>query len=348
MHCSLLARTQRQPKIADVVNEVKSNSAAETVLIGIDISQFGRDTGESLADLFTALRGVKTRIRLGSLEARVVTDKLLQALSKINFCPHFHLSLQSGSDTVLRRMNRKYTATEYFEAVEKIRKVFPSAAITTDIIVGFCGETDDEFQETVDFVNKVGFADIHVFPYSPREGTAAFNWQDTPSAVKNVRAEKLGEIKLRLKREFAERFVGQTVSVLCERKKNGLWEGYSKEYLRVYFTGETQPNEVVEVDIIKPYLDGALGKVRYGKNLQNDLIDNIEKLHSTEMGIDRITRNLKIETDDVIGLCKSMILHKDATIKRAGKNWYVTVNDCTITVNARSYTIITAHINKEK
>ena len=187
-----------------------------------------------------------------------------------------------------------------------------------------------------------------MFPYSPREGTAAFNWQDTPSAVKNVRAEKLGEIKLRLKREFAERFVGQTVSVLCERKKNGLWEGYSKEYLRVYFTGETQPNEVVEVDIIKPYLDGALGKVRYGKNLQNDLIDNIEKLHSTEMGIDRITRNLKIETDDVIGLCKSMILHKDATIKRAGKNWYVTVNDCTITVNARSYTIITAHINKEK
>ena len=338
----------RSRKIADVVNEVKSNSAAETVLIGIDISQFGRDTGESLADLFTALRGVKTRIRLGSLEARVVTDKLLQALSKINFCPHFHLSLQSGSDTVLRRMNRKYTATEYFEAVEKIRKVFPSAAITTDIIVGFCGETDDEFQETVDFVNKVGFADIHVFPYSPREGTAAFNWQDTPSAVKNVRAEKLGEIKLRLKREFAERFVGQTVSVLCERKKNGLWEGYSKEYLRVYFTGETQPNEVVEVDIIKPYLDGALGKVRYGKNLQNDLIDNIEKLHSTEMGIDRITRNLKIETDDVIGLCKSMILHKDATIKRAGKNWYVTVNDCTITVNARSYTIITAHINKEK
>ena len=113
---------------------------------------------------------------------------------------------------------------------------------------------------------------------------------------------------------------------MCERKKNGLWEGYSKEYLRVYFTGETQPNEVVEVDIIKPYLDGALGKER----------------------IDRITRNLKIETDDVIGLCKSMILHKDATIKRAGKNWYVTVNDCTITVNARSYTIITAHINKEK
>lgn len=256
----------RSRKITDVVREVKLSSAAETVLIGIDISQFGVDTGESLKELFNALQGVNTRIRLGSLEARVVTSELLESLSKTDFCPHFHLSLQSGSDTVLKRMNRKYTASEYFEAVAKIRGVFPTAAITTDIIVGFCGETDSEFQETVDFVDKVGFSDIHVFPFSPREGTVAYGWQDTPLEVKNDRVNKLGEIKRRLKNQFAESFVGRTVSVLCERKRNGYYEGYSREYLRVYFKGEAKPNDIVNVEIVEPYLDGAFGQIRYEDN----------------------------------------------------------------------------------
>lgn len=252
----------RSRSVADVVEEVKAVNCAETVLIGIDISQFGRDTGQSLPQLFQGLQGIPTRIRLGSLEARVVTDELLQSLTKIDFCPHFHLSLQSGCDSVLKRMNRKYTTAEFFEDVCKIRKYFPNAGITTDIIVGFCGETDDEFQQTCEFVKKVGFADIHVFPYSPREGTVAYNWKDVAHTTKSARVDVLTQIKLDLKDRFANKFIGTTQSVLCERKRNGLWEGYTKEYLRVYFTGNAKVGELVNVQIDKPYLDGAMGQTK--------------------------------------------------------------------------------------
>lgn len=251
----------RSRLVTDVVNEVKGANSAETVLIGIDISQFGRDTGESLPQLFAALKGVDTRIRLGSLEARVVTDELLQSLSEINFCPHFHLSMQSGCDSVLARMNRKYTVEQYYQAVQLIHKYFPTAAITTDVIVGFCGETDEEFETTKAFIEKVGFADIHVFPYSPREGTVAYKWDDVDSAVKQARATILGEVKQRLKKNFAQSFKGKTCEVMCERKRNGLWEGYTKEYLRVYFTGDCKVGQVVRVQIGKPYLDGSKGEV---------------------------------------------------------------------------------------
>ena len=251
----------RSRKICDVVQEIKQANCAETVLIGIDISQFGKDTGESLSQLANALQGVNTRIRLGSLEERVVTDELLESLAKIDFCPHFHLSLQSGSTSVLKRMNRKYTAEQYFEAVQKIRNVFPTAAITTDVIVGFCGETEEEFEETCRFVQKVQFADVHVFPYSPREGTVAYKWQDVDSATKTRRAEALGKIKMQLKEAFAQKFLGTMQQVLCERKRNGLFEGYTKEYLRVYFDGNScQVGQVVDVEILSCYADGVKGK----------------------------------------------------------------------------------------
>ena len=251
----------RSRKVSDVVEEVRQANSLETVLIGIDISQFGRDTGESLPQLITELSAVNTRIRLGSLEARVVTDELLVALSNTNFCPHFHLSLQSGSNTVLQRMNRKYTAEQYFDAVQKIRKVFPTAGITTDVIVGFCGETEEEFQETCNFVKQVGFADIHVFPYSPREGTASYAWQDVPNGVKTDRANKLAEIKQQLKTDFANKFFGTVQEVLCERKRAGYYEGYTKEYLRVYWQGETKVGEIVNIKIGPVFLDGAKGEL---------------------------------------------------------------------------------------
>lgn len=251
----------RSRKIVDIVNEVTQANSAETVLIGIDISQFGRDTGESLPQLFDALQGVNTRLRLGSLETRVVTDKVLESLTHVNFCPHFHLSLQSGCDSVLKRMNRKYTTAEYLADVNKIRAVFPSVAITTDVIVGFCGETDDEFAQTCEFVKQVGFADIHVFPYSPREGTVAYSWQDVDVATKTHRAEALGQIKLQLKADFTAKFIGQTKPVLVERKRNGLWEGYTPEYVRVYFDGTTAVGDIANVKLIAPYLDGVKGEI---------------------------------------------------------------------------------------
>ncbi len=251
----------RSRKICDVVQEVQQANSAETVIIGIDISQFGKDTGQSLAELFTALQGCKTRLRLGSLEASVVTDEVLQALSKLNFCPHFHLSLQSGCNSVLQRMNRKYTTEQYFEGVQKIRNYFPDASITTDVIVGFCGETEQEFQQTCQFVQKVGFADIHVFPYSPRQGTVSYKWQDLPSGVKAQRATELGKIKQQLKRNFEQKFVGKTQSVLVEEQKNGFWQGYTKQYLRVYFKGNVQSGQIVDVKIAEPYLDGVKGEL---------------------------------------------------------------------------------------
>lgn len=252
----------RSRRVADVVAEVKAANAAETVITGIDISQFGRDTGESLPQLFAELADVPTRLRLGSLEAGVVTDELLQTLTKVNFCPHFHLSLQSGCDATLKRMNRKYTTQGYYDAVCKIRKVFPTAAITTDVIVGFCGETDEEFATTKAFVQKVGFADVHGFPYSPRQGAVSAKWKDTDPAVKRARAEELGKVKLQLKQAFAESMRGTVQPILTEEIVDGKAVGYTPNYLRVYFDGVEQDiGKIVDVQIDGTvYLDGTIGK----------------------------------------------------------------------------------------
>ena len=248
----------RSRRVADVVAEIKQANAAETVITGIDISQFGRDTGESLPMLFAALTNVPTRLRLGSLEAGVVTEELLQALTHVNFCPHFHLSLQSGCDATLKRMNRKYDTATYFAAVEAIRRVFPTAAITTDVIVGFCGETDEEFAETLAFVQKVGFADVHVFPYSPRQGAVSAKWKDTDPAVKKHRAEVLGEVKLQLKERFALANKGSVQRVLVEEIVDGKAVGYTPNYLRVYFDADPLTvGTLVDVVVGEPYADGA-------------------------------------------------------------------------------------------
>lgn len=248
----------RSRRVADVVAEIKQANAAETVITGIDISQFGRDTGESLPMLFAALTNVPTRLRLGSLEAGVVTEELLQSLTHVNFCPHFHLSLQSGCDATLKRMNRKYDTATYFAAVELIRRVFPTAAITTDVIVGFCGETDEEFAETLAFVQKVGFADVHVFPYSPRQGAVSAKWKDTDTVVKKHRAEVLGELKLQLKERFALANKGSVQRVLVEEIVDGKAVGYTPNYLRVYFDADPLTvGTLVDVVVGEPYADGA-------------------------------------------------------------------------------------------
>lgn len=248
----------RSRRVADVVAEIKQANAAETVITGIDISQFGRDTGESLPMLFAALTNVPTRLRLGSLEAGVVTEELLQSLTHVNFCPHFHLSLQSGCDATLKRMNRKYDTATYFAAVELIRRVFPTAAITTDVIVGFCGETDEEFAQTLAFVQKVGFADVHVFPYSPRQGAVSAKWKDTDPVVKKHRAEALGELKLQLKEQFALANKGSMQRVLVEEIVDGKAVGYTPNYLRVYFDADPLTvGTLVDVVVGEPYADGA-------------------------------------------------------------------------------------------
>lgn len=248
----------RSRKIEDIVNEVRQATSEEVVLIGIDITQFGRDNGTSLAQLFDALPDDK-RYRLGSLEESALTEDVLESLKRKNFCAHFHLSLQSGSDSVLKRMNRHYTAQQFADGVRLIRGYFPDAAFTTDVIVGFCGETEEEFEQTCRFVEQIGFADIHVFPYSARKGTVASRWEDTPAEVKHLRAERLGEIKRKLKSDFLNSQIDKTEEVLAERSRNGMWEGYSRNYTRVYFKGNATEGQTVKVIAKELYKDGVKG-----------------------------------------------------------------------------------------
>lgn len=253
----LRGRSVSRP-IADIVRECGEINSMEFVLTGIDISMYGLDNGESLAELLTALQGVPGRKRLGSLECEAVTDELLKAMSAGDCCPHFHLSLQSGSDEVLRAMNRKYDCGYYYEKVKSIRKHFPLAGITTDIIVGFPVETDELFKESCDFIEKCGFSDIHVFPYSSREGTlAARKYKMLPPNTVKERVEKLLAIKQSLRNKFFEKNLDTTASVYVEDSENGYNVGYTPNYIKVY--SDAPCGNIVDIKLVSLYKDGVLG-----------------------------------------------------------------------------------------
>lgn len=210
----------------------------ELDLVGINLSCYGQDLGLNLAD--SVERVCKTsgadRVRLGSLEAELLDGEIIERLAKlVNFCPHFHLSLQSGCDKTLREMGRKYDKAEYFTIVSNIRKHFPECAITTDIMVGFPGETDDDFNESLEFVKSVGFADGHIFPYSPREGTVASKRSDQiEQSVKNRRAKILSDAISESRKAFLNSMVGKRVKVLFEKEKDTLWHiGHTENYVVV-------------------------------------------------------------------------------------------------------------------
>ncbi len=233
----------RSRKVEHILEECKKAAVTtdEIVLTGINISAYGSDIGSSLTELIEALSVVSARIRLGSLEVGVVDEAFLQAIEKAgNVCPHFHLSLQSGSDSVLSQMNRHYSAEEYEKKVELIRSFFPQAAITTDIIVGFPTETEDNFEETMAFARLIGFADIHVFPYSRRNGTAAYPMGALDPAIVKSRADKLSIVKSELKRAYESSFVGRRLEVVIERKDGVFAEGHSENYIRVYVPDRDQ------------------------------------------------------------------------------------------------------------
>ena len=214
-------------------------------MTGVDISSYGKNTGTSLAALCRALKDVPARKRLGSLEVSVVSDELLDAMEEGGFCPHFHLSLQSGSAEVLRAMNRHYTPDEYMRAVEKIRAVFPLAGITTDVIAAFPSETDKNFEESLAFCLDAGFSDIHVFPFSPREGTAAARLKRVDSDVAAERVKRLAAAKSRLKADFLSKNVGRIDDVLTEERTSGYVCGYTPNYVRaVSYTHLTLPTKL--------------------------------------------------------------------------------------------------------
>lgn len=247
----------------DVVNEVKSlaaNGYKEIVLTGIHLSSYGIDhDGERhLLDLIRAVHEVDgiERIRLGSLEPGIITEEFADAISGLpKICPHFHLSLQSGCDATLKRMNRRYTSAEYYEKCRILRKYFDNPALTTDVIVGFPGETEEEFQESLAFVDKVDFYETHIFKYSKREGTKAARMEDQiDEQVKAQRSAAMIELGLKKKEAYERSFIGKTVEVLVEEdevyEEKTVQAGHTKEYIKIALESEENlKNTIVKVQI---------------------------------------------------------------------------------------------------
>lgn len=230
----------RSRKIESVVAEVSQANAEECVLTGIDISSY-RDGEKRLPDLLSALAPLPVRIRLGSLEVGVITEELLQKASTMSdFAPHFHLSLQSGSTAVLKKMNRHYTREEFREKCDLIYRYFPNAAVTTDIIVGFPGETEEDFSDSLTLAEEIGFAQIHAFVYSPREGTVAAKMPQLPPAVKEARKEKMLHVAEQCRERYISRFLGKTLTFVPETEEDGKTFGYTENYIRVAVSGSIQ------------------------------------------------------------------------------------------------------------
>ena len=226
----------------------------EIVLTGIEISSWGRDlkTGESLIDLMEAVcrAAGPVRIRLGSLEPRTITEDFCRRASALpNLCPQFHLSLQSGCDETLRRMNRKYDTTRYVQSVELLNQYFEHPAITTDLITGFPEETEEEFSKTLSFLERCGFAQMHIFPYSIRPGTPAADMPQVPKAVKEERAHRAAQVAAGLHRQYLEGCVGRTYPVLFEQPRDGRYFGHAPNYMEVLADGADLHNQVRDVTI---------------------------------------------------------------------------------------------------
>lgn len=258
-------RSRREEDILKEACGMAEAGYREVVLTGIHISSYGVDRGGSelvrLLEKLSELEGIE-RIRLGSLEPGIVTEEFaahISALPKV--CPHFHLSLQSGSDTVLRRMNRRYDTAGYFGAVERLREYYANPAITTDVIVGFPGETETEFAQTEDFLRRVGFYEMHIFKYSRRQGTraAAMDGQLT-EAEKAVRSDRLMKLEREMSRAYRETFLGQTEAVLFEElmEKDGraYWVGHTTRYLKA--AREAEPGESLQNHIVSGRLTSFL------------------------------------------------------------------------------------------
>lgn len=248
-------RSRSLESIREEVAACVRDGHKEIVLVGINLSCYGKDTGKSLADAVEAAASFPEilRVRLSSLEPELLDEEMCRRLASCKkLCPHFHLSLQSGCDETLRRMNRHYTSEEYFEIVSRLRRYFPYCAITTDIMVGFAGETEEEFQKSLAFAERVGFAKIHVFTYSVREGTAAAKRTDhIPENIKAERYKLMSQLDRRLSGEFLGAQVGKTTEIIVQKRTSpdfaaGLTPNYTM--VRVYGSA-AQKQDLIKVRI---------------------------------------------------------------------------------------------------
>lgn len=255
------SRSRRLTEIMHEADTLAKEGVKEIVLTGIHIASYA-DEGLRLGDVICELDKTGVRIRLGSIEPGILDEAFIkQAASAKNLCPHFHLSLQSGSKSVLQRMNRRYTPDEYAEFVALLRQYYDNPAITTDIIAGFPGETEQEHQETKAFIENIEFSRIHVFPFSPREGTNAFDMQPkVPKQAAKQRALELIALGSIYEKKYIQSLIGETAHVLFEDESEeypGCLEGYSERYVRV--AAKAQSNELKTV-----VLQETKGKVIYG------------------------------------------------------------------------------------
>ena len=241
-------RSRKPQDIIDEVRELSQHGFTEIVLTGIHLASYGKDQKTTdLLDIIQKLNGIEgiQRIRLGSIEPTTITEEFVRAAAGMpKLCPHYHLSLQSGCDNTLKAMNRKYTSEEYGESVALLKRYIPDVALTTDIMVGFPGETEEDFVESLEFAEKMGFAKIHVFKYSPRKGTpAAEAANQIAPGIKETRSEQMLALSDRLEEQYLMNFMGREMEVLYEQElhdKKGYIEGLTKNYIRVAAEGSQE------------------------------------------------------------------------------------------------------------
>lgn len=238
-----------------------SKTCHEIVLTGINLSDYKLDGKLALAEVLRSLYNIPSRIRLSSLEVNVITEEFLNVVKNMpNFCPSFHLCLQSGSDKVLNDMNRHYTTKEYLNKVNLIRRYFPNANITTDLIVGFPTETDKEFENTLNFIKQVGFSSVHYFAYSSRPGTRAGKMPQINGKTIKEREGKLKLVCQELRKSYLQKFVGIPLTVLVEEKNGSYYEGFSDNYLKCYLDFNANKNTLIKVMPVCLYEDGLMCK----------------------------------------------------------------------------------------
>ena len=249
-------RSRKLESVVKEITEIAAKGIKEVVITGIHVASYGIDFDNNtrLIDLLEAIEkidGIK-RIRLGSLEPNIITEEFVNRLKKVTkMCDHFHLSLQSGCDETLKRMNRKYTAETFEKEVNLLRKTFPDVALTTDVIVGFPGETEEEFNETYKYLSKIRFTKLHVFKYSPRKGTVAAKMKNQiDSTVKEKRSHKLIELSNECEIEFLDRYVGKELKVLFEKQDGEYIKGHTTNYLVVKAKETELENQIKDVKIV--------------------------------------------------------------------------------------------------
>ena len=261
-------RSRKPESIISEITKIAEKDIKEVVITGIHIASYGKDFKEEykLIDLLEEINKIDgiERIRLGSIEPLLITDEFVERLKKIDkICHHFHLSLQSGCDETLKRMNRRYTTEQFKEIVKRLRNTYSDVNLTTDIIVGFPGETEEEFEKTYKFLDEIKFYKMHIFKYSQRKGTKAAVMQNQiPGDIKELRSRRLIELSNKNEFEINQKYIGKKVEVLFEEEKEGVFKGHTANYILVYCNDEKEnlSNKIQEVECIQNLNDHILAK----------------------------------------------------------------------------------------